>query len=595
MGSFQMIDICSNKMCENVFLLNAKINEYLKDKPDESAEYFKILHDFKTRATNPNQILNQIQHLFENDKEIIENLHNSVDAFSEPIPNIIIATDNFLSLIDENPLKLKLSKVLSLCFEGLISKNALICYLEKTLPDNLDEERKQKILLEAHKFTWSVEKYKSEFYHSISSGHSLLSTLPTEFYVSKIREIPDEIKFFAASGLILQTEEEIDTLLKCLKLYGSQVLPAKSAAQWLKTIDNFIASEFVSIACSSEPFILYPGNIHDISSRYFNIAQMKWAFGELIYSKISNMPPLKFTNPLEAVRSIESNDLEEKDQIIAAPQIADMQCSQFYLYLKNVAKQLKDNRQIQPSQMLLDALYGEDAPVSQSKEKKDKIIGLVISHSFSQGKRIQKIFDKYIEVQEQRNSPSKPFWRSIYKKYMSKTSVIRRLVFSGLNKENQPSDGHLKQAINAIKDITDQIEAVKEVAETVVNIIFYNGKTDVRYCSQATACCIFYIYELARMIEKISSDTSISDLSSIVLKNDPPFLQYGDSILCNADIPIKHIMGCIGTLKSFPKNRIINSDMTEILLNGEPFFFTVKRKNDILILHGQLNPTTILE
>ena len=68
------------------------------------------------------------------------------------------------------------------------------------------------------------------------------------------------------------------------------------------------------------------------------------------------------------------------------------------------------------------------------------------------------------------------------------------------------------------------------------------------------------------MIERTPSELPISDLSTIVMKKDPPLTDFGDSILVNADIPIKHIMRCIGTLKCLDKKKIYNKDITDVLL-----------------------------
>ena len=97
------------------------------------------------------------------------------------------------------------------------------------------------------------------------------------------------------------------------------------------------------------------------------------------------------------------------------------------------------------------------------------------------------------------------------------------------------------------------------------------------------------------MIEQTPSELPISDLSTIVMKKDPPLTDFGDSILVNADIPIKHIMGCIGTLKGLDKKKIYSKDITDVLLCNEPFYFSICSKEGKLKLRGNINPTQTIK
>ena len=177
------------------------------------------------------------------------------------------------------------------------------------------------------------------------------------------------------------------------------------------------------------------------------------------------LPILQYTSPLEAVRSYESSDLDNKDQITAAPQIADMRCSQFYLNIKNTAKGLQNATFPSPSQIILNALYGNDIPTAQSKEKKDMLAGFVIDHCFKEGKKAEQVYDQYMQHQEKHNSVLQPYWRATYKKYISKSTALRRLVLVGLDKNNQPSNSSIKSAISTVKDFAEQIETSKDITD----------------------------------------------------------------------------------------------------------------------------------
>ena len=559
----------------------------IQSNPDFAHDYYMIMHDYKDRGTDSLTTLEKLFSIIETKEIVKENVDKCINKMSRSIGSITAVRQKIISFAPTKEMKTKFSKILALHFEGLVASKHMCEFFSRVEMEN--EEKQENLTKLVHQYSWLVENGKTEFYRSISDGHSIISLLPTEFYVSRIRSIPEELQFLALCGFLIDDSERIKSLVKCLKLYGSQVITAKAATEWMTSINEYIGKVFIEVACSCEPFVLHPGTVMETTSKFFSNSQVNWVFGEKLNIEISQSQPLKFVSPIESVRFRGQVDMEEKEHTSAAPQIAEMKCNQFYLNIKNTSKALQGNTKCTPIPAIVSALYGENVPPTPSNEKKERLAGAIIDHCFFYGKESELVYDEYVERQESLTQPTKPFWRALYKSFISKSTVMRRLVLTGMPKK--PSDVCFKKALAVIKEIADQVDGIKEAHDALMSFISTSVKGKPRYCCATAACATFYIFELARMIEKSGVDVQPNELASVVLKEEPPYREYGENNLCNADIPVKHVMGCIGTLKGKPVAQIYGKDIFTLLSSGEHFVFAAESKNENIKIRPIINPS----
>jgi hypothetical protein len=181
-------------------------------------------------------------------------------------------------------------------------------------------------------------------------------SLPLSIDLSAMLSIPPQLQFLSMVKLIMLSQTNVTSIMKCLKLFSSQMISIEEAIEWIGHFGATLKSFFRAMVLDCEPALLSPSKLKSTADKQVKSKnQQQWAFGSVIIDILSAQCVGQKGLGSQGCVSIEI--CEQKVEFIPAS-ILELQTRSFHQQLKFAAAHLQKQKPVEIKTDVLNAIYG---------------------------------------------------------------------------------------------------------------------------------------------------------------------------------------------------------------------------------------------
>ncbi|OHT06178.1 hypothetical protein TRFO_25880 [Tritrichomonas foetus] len=611
--------------------LIGQIVTYLHDDPERFRELKLILSRFKRSPKNPYFTLTQIKSILSENAEICRRIDSMIEQFPED-NELSLHFSNFINEINQvsnNPkLGFILAEALSYYSEELITLQFLhyfISLLISDLPIEIQKETQNKI----HYLALEINFNRIQILKINNDANLLINTFPMKFDMDPVFATPSQIQFLVMVNLLINSTENIASIIKCMKMYGNGVIIDQEAVEWVNQFDTFLGNFFKGIITSTEPCTFLPANLKiTIDSHIPSESQRIWAIGDFLYDLISNQAKISenenstssyssnTTN--NTSHSISNTALENHDRknMFLPQSLLSLRTSVFYNSISSAMKNVQENKSMGFSQQIIEAIYGKVVDFHNNDNSYGSGVVFKRCNQFG-GEAVDKKV-RLLSSEMSQLDPINDEWRIHYVALMKPAFVKELLVFQGFQTSIPQNIQSYSRSQKNKKTIDDLNLSIHQTAnEILINFCerfksispdfmknflkcFDNG---IHYCGVKAAMCLHYYFCLVHSI-KCSIDTLsdtlgdfddimklLKSIPQIVFQSITPISEFGSTSLAHVDVPLKEFAKCAVKIK----DEVCSNDISVILENSAQihFFEIIVEDNKMKVTSSVIPSATV--
>ncbi|KAK8887097.1 hypothetical protein M9Y10_038133 [Tritrichomonas musculus] len=587
--------------------LITSIANFLQNDQERFRKFTVLLNRFKRAPNNPELTLLQIKSLLSDNQEICEKIDSACKQFPSD-ENLLIHLSNFIfetNQISSNPkLGFIISEVISYYSEELIDISFLHYYVSLLISD-LPIEVQKDIQAKIHYLAQEINIHRTKLFQSNKLPNLLINSLPVDYDMESYFAIPPHIQFLVMINLLIPSTENISSIIKCLKMYGNQVINDEEAIIWIGQFNSYISNFLSKIIINCEPSTFLPSKLIELIQFHIPSEQLRlWAFGESLLSLITESSEIENLNNSKS-NDVPTDETHNKNNLFLPKSFLSLRTRVFLDAIESTAKMIQSQQAVKFPKNVVNAIYGKkQSKMITSSQFSTKIIYKRIKQLGGDfiSKEIKVLSDAMLQV-----DPTNTEWRVNYSTLLKPEFVKKMLVFQGfefkLNEMDQKSDGNLMTdsiftlLTSILKDFCDKFSKIQNNFMNDFLNCFNNG---IHYCHLNTALCLYYFFSMYKSI-CISLETkglSLSDnnefisnlksLGELVFDIQAPLQPFEGTSLSQIDVPLMYFAKRAAKIKE----KVVMSDDISIILadNSEIHFFEVNVQNGIIKLTPSINP-----
>lgn len=562
-----------------LFSLFQEIEKYLEEN-EEGLNRFNLLKmDYLESTQGKSEIYDKIYQLIQENESLVAALESAkllFDKYPSPVDLIRDFTLFFTKNLSETPeLVSTLTHLTSLFVENFISFDFLCFYINSSCPEKLFDEKLEELkqcLDETH------QQIRQKFLPSIKIPEG------SDIFMKGRPSLGAQL--LVMISLIIEDQEQQQSILKCLKLYGLQLIPYEAAYNWLNSINEFIGKQFENDVnnLGVNPSTFIPTVVLTDLLQTNTELQLMWAFGNDFYDTLKKIPKSK--NNEKSALQLNNSQLLEKNRKLnshtqkAAIYIAELQSIKFFTTLKASGEALRKGEQLITSipEGVIEALFGHESQL----DKTDIFYRILFDKCYEFG---QKSTDIQLSLLQQKFSsfdPSSPDGRTAYHELVRPTFVLRQIIFSG-KELKMPENQILNLTLEIAEKTVARFSKLTEKYQKMVKVLKSPGQFDI---DDHAALSIFYFMLLSSLIEKVdeSKFQTVKQIPQLIFEKPAPLSDFDNDEIANVDI----------VLKNFVKN-LHKADEDQFFDQSKPHFnsnfvFHLDVGGKIVISKGIMNP-----
>ena len=405
---------------------------------------------------------------------------------------------------------------------------------------------------------------------------TMLKDLPEKVDLEPMFCVPKHIQFLAMTNLLISSETDIACIVKCLKLYGSNMMDDNEAIDWLSEFDKHLADKFKEIILENDAASFLPLNLKLIINKEISPQLQLWAFG----SKL-----LKELNKLISKQQMKTIDNKNKPKVTSKTyhiiNFLNNRIDLFYQELLKIQKSISNFKKPEYSAEVIEALYGK-----QIKNLSGDSISTqrIMSHCYNFGRETIESLVHYITDLMNSYSPSNIEWRNHYEELLRPQFVKKMIVFQGYQDEtpNNP---------NLIKDMLKLfLSKFNKISVNFIDNFMKIFEQKTIYLKESGVLCLYYFLTILKSVHSYNdfNDHDLERIPNLIFEEDiVPFKEYDDSLLANIDIPMKFFAKF--AYKS-EKEGLFYENSSSLLFNYDsPFFFELTFLNNDIVIDSSMN------
>ena len=529
------------------------IFNHFSDDHDKLRTLKIILLKFKRSPNNPVGTLNDIKTLLSDNSDICNKIDDVIKLFSHneegeeefDKDKISLYLSNFIketnALTDNKNLGFVLSEVISYYSEELITLNFLHYYvslLTSDLPEDVQHDLHSKIHYLAHEI--NLYKIKILQFHQVANP--LIDSIPKDFDIEPNFSNPPQLQFLVMINLLVLNAENLSSIMKCLKMYGNNVISDMEAVQWIQYFDQFLGDFFMKIILNTEPASFLPENLKKLVDNSIpSESQRFWAIGEYFYEIIrasseideENNNNIQTSEQLNSEIDFEESYQGENQKTFLPQSVLKMRASIFYKAIISSISSLKKIEKVNFPENIIKSLYGNYKVITDSPHS----IGIVINRCNQIGEESVDNIVKLISKAMSEIDPLSNDWRIYYSTLLKPNFVTQMLVFQGFVVELNTNQNIISQTNQILKDFCRKFSKIHPEFLSFFSKCFEEG---VHYCYIDTALCLYYYFSIVHSIfcSQNANSELILSIPDLVFSNPSPLNVFGSTPLSQIDIPL---------------------------------------------------------
>lgn len=588
--------------------LVTSIANFLQSDQDRFRKFTILLNRFKRSPYNPELTLLQIKSLLSDNPELCNSIDSACSQFTGD-DNLLIHFANFIyetnDISSDHKLGFLLSEVISYYSEELIDISFLHYYISLLIPD-LPIDIQKDIHAKIHYLAQEIDIHRINLLLSNKLPTQLINSLPIDYDMESYFSIPLHIQFLVMTNLLISSPENLSSIVKCFKMYGSQVINDEEVIIWISQFNSYISDFLVKIITKSEQSTFLPSNLNTLIKKHIPSEQLRvWAIGETLLNFINEATESENMHNTKLVD--EGNSLTEthsSSNLFLPQSFLSLRSSTFYEALKSSSKMIQSQQEVRFPKNVINSIYGKN--IIFMRNSSPKSTSIILKRIKQLGRDfISKEFQLILEAMSSLD-PMNSEWRINYITLLKPEFLKKFLVFQGfefnINEQEKTSSHNSLNSniINLLKTILTKFCSKFKKLNNDFMIKFNKCLDDgIHYCNINTALCLYYFFSMHKLIQ-VSLETmeySLSDenkfisdlnrLADLVFEETAPLQNFEGTSLSQIDVPLMLFAKRAAKIK---EGVIMSDDISVILSNhDESHFFEINNKNGILKLTPSMN------
>lgn len=588
------------------------ITDFLQNDQDRFRKFTVLLNRFKRSPNNPEATLFQIKSLLSDNPELCE----LIDSVCKEFPsddNLLVHMANFIhetNNVSPNPkLGFLLAEVISYYSEELIDITFLHYYISLLISD-LSIDIQKELQAKIHYLAQEIDIHRISLLQNNKLPSQLINSLPIDYDMESYFSTPIQIQFLVMTNLLISSSENLYCIIKCLKMYGNQIISDDEAVIWIGQFNPFISEFFMKMITKTEPSSFLPSNLNDLIQKHIPSEQLRtWALGEVLISLIAEASENENLNSKLIDERNSFAETHNKSNLFLPQSFLSLRTKTFLDAIESSVKMIQSQQDVKFPKNVINAIYG--------KRQKPLLINSSPHSTNIILKRIRQLGGDFVSKEVQLLSeammdldPGCDEWRINYLSLLKPDFLKKVLVFQGFEFNiNEQEKGKYKsindsQTINLLKTIlTNFCQKFTKIKNTFMNEFLQCLNDGIHYCHINTAFCLYYLFTMHKSIQ-ISLETknitlndqnefisNLCSLADIVFDAKVPLQQFEGTSLSQIDVPLMLFAKRAAKIKE----KVVMSDCISIILSdhNETHFFEINNQGGVFKLTPSLNTTCL--
>lgn len=538
--------------------LSIDIRNQLKDDPEKLTQYEQILQKFATNQVNSSTLLHSLCALFQGNTKMINKI-------SEALKNPILEENAVLSYFQliQHIQKFSTSECNSqITHDKLELLQYLIAIVHLTLQEFIPLKfikSKMKSIqnLLSQSFIQKVNEYMKQIAQSPHAVRIMIndmylsannSAVHNKYFVKSSIKPSSPMQLMAMTHLQIKSPVHLQSLIRCLMLFGFGFIDDRCTFDWINTIDPILANFFNNCQEANTPHLFHPSQIYkQIVESGMNEEQIQWVFGKVIIDLLSKSESINGENLMESASNSSSAAYLKKNLVGIEPSIPEMKCITFFQAMKIIINFIRiNNSNLQGIEESLKAIYGDKAPLLNDIGNNVDFLLKFYGRCREFGGIAQKEFRAIIKQKLQTVDIQSKEWRFICWPLMKKSYWIRSIVLNGYKHKILPKK--LETAVfYFLNPFVKRFESIAH-SYTIFTQMLQTGNF---FSLEGPALALIYYIELSKMIATNSqmNKKELEELASLVFSNEPPIQKYLGKTISHIDIVALNFVQCLHKLE----------------------------------------------
>lgn len=588
------------------------ITDFLKNDQDRFRKFTILLNRFKRSPSNPELTLFQIKSLLSDNPALCEMIDSACKEFPSD-ENLLVHLVNFIhetnNISPEPRLGFILAEVLSYYSEELINISFLHYYISLIISD-LSIDIQKEIQAKIHYLAQEVDIHRIKLLQSNKLPSQLVNSLPIDYDMEPYFSIPHQIQFLVMINLLISSPENLSCIIKCLKLYGNQIINDEEAITWIGQFNSFISDFFMKLITETEPSTFLPLSLNDLIQKHIPSEQLRvWALGETLLSLISEASEDESLNNTKIIDEKNSFETHSKNNLFLPQSFLSLRTETFFNELEKTAKSIQNQQEIKISKKIINSIYGKNQSYLLNGTTSDSVNTILKRIKQLGGNFVAKEVQVFLETMEVLDQGCNE-WRINYTSLLKPEFLKKALVFQGFEfnineqEKNKSYNTINSEITNLLKTIlTKFCSKFSKINNTFMNDFIKCFDDGISYCNMDIALCLYYFFSMYKSIQisletkNISLNdedefiTQLNSLADLVFDTQVPLHQFEGTSLSQIDVPLMLFA------KRAARNKekvVVTNDISIVLSDHtETHFFEINNKSGVFKLIPGMNSTCL--
>jgi len=557
--------------------IRAEILQHLENDPEKLEKFNSLMAMFKENPSNPVYVFSEISNMINDNQILFHEFQNAIQSYNnddDPI-EMVGSFVRYVNQLCEGKLDFlkKFTRIVSLFVEDLIPISFFKIRLMKISQD-LGEEKQMKIIEFAEKLNPDIQASRDLLFHRIRKNVSVLKTL--EFVLNPMCEQIPQIQFVVMMSIELN-EEEINSVLKCLELFGLQIINESTATEWIGSIHQFLGEFFSKTSRQYSPFNYHPGKINSVALKEIKKNLFKWAVDSKVFELLSQTDMPKYLTPLQiaVARKLNQSGASSQDEDKSAPYISELKSIKMFNFIKQSLVSVKNGDIYNIPDDIIRTIFGS----YPSEHKQITVLKTAIENAFQIGSKAMGMNELLCLTKMNNLDPSSPDYRCLFKSQIKRPVVKRRLVFKGIG-FNTPSKDSLSLALGICHEFIQ--------FANIYDLTFpYEELINTRYLCEGSALSLVYFFLIVNMIEDAGEYYDlIANIPTLIKENEYLSAYFPGKKISQIDIVLSRFLRMLKLRKNEP-----NSYGSTTMLSSHSFIYNIWTENNRVYIKGLCCPS----
>lgn len=578
--------------------LSDDIRNQLKNNQEKLDQYEQILQKFSTNQVSSIMLEKSLCALFQGNSKMISRISEALkdqileeDAVMSYFQLIKFIQNFFITSTGQIPNdKLEIFQYLMLIIQLTIQEFLPLTFIItkiKSIQNQLSQSFVQKVNEYMHRIAQiphASRIFMNDIYLSSSN-----STIRNKYFIKSSVRATAPMQFMVMAHLQVTSPQHLQSLIRCLTLFGYCFIDDEYAFNWINTIDPILSNFFNCCQEANTPHLFHPSQIFiQIQNSNMTDDQIEWIFGRTIFEYLSNSQTMNGENLLESASNSQKSSSIKRTFSESEILIPEMKSVTFFNSMKSIINFIRGASPLKGVDESLKAVYGDTSPHLSEIENNIEFLLKFYSRLHHFGAISQKKFDYLVRQKMAQFDLASKEWRFAYWPITKKCHMIRSIVFFGYKhkcltkKIDNSVHNFLNSFVKRFESIVDPFKKFSELLAKGGNFLSLEG----------TALSIVYFFEIAKMIEECEikmGKKELEELASLVFTCEPPIEKYVGKTIANIDIMALNFVQCLH--KIVKDEVLVVNDVTQLVgfLKSEYFFRIQITKDEVAISAIQNN------